>query len=168
MSVNNPVCIRNTNLLYVYSQMDWRVRPLVVAVKAWAKAQGINEARNLTMSSYLLSLMVVHFLQCGVEGPPVLPSLQVLHPNIFHSDSYIFDLPFTEDLPSHPSQNTKSLGELFGEFFAYYNTKFDFSKDVGSVRTGTRLDNRYLFGSFGDHVGQWNVRKLSVIYGSPN
>ena len=145
MSVNNPVCIRNTNLLYVYSQLDWRVRPLVVAIKAWAKAKGINEARNLTMSSYLISLMVVHFLQCGVDGPPVLPSLQALHPDVFHPDSYIFDLPFTESpLPfAHSSQNTKSLGELFGEFFAYYNAKFDFSKDVGSVRTGKRLDNRY-------------------------
>ena len=88
MSVNNPVCIRNTNQLYVYSQMDWRVRPLVVAVKAWAKAQGINEARNLTMSSYLLSLMVIHFLQCGVEGPPVLPSLQVLHPSLQKVDNH--------------------------------------------------------------------------------
>ena len=39
MSVNNPVCIRNTNLLYVYSQMDWRVRPLMTAIKAWAKSK---------------------------------------------------------------------------------------------------------------------------------
>ena len=46
MSVNNPVCIRNTNLLYVYSQMDWRVRPLMTAIKAWAKCKGINEAVN--------------------------------------------------------------------------------------------------------------------------
>ena len=61
MSVNNPVCIRNTNLLYVYSQLDWRVRPLVVAIKAWAKAKGINEARNLTMSSYLISLILLCF-----------------------------------------------------------------------------------------------------------
>jgi len=143
MSVNNPVCIRNTNLLFVYSQLDWRVRPLAVAVKTWAKAKGINEARNLTMSSYVLSLMVIHFLQTGVEGPPVLPSLQVVHPDVFHADSYIFELPFTSDLPRHKSENTNSLGELFGEFFHYYNTKFDFARDVGSVRTGKRLDNRY-------------------------
>merc|ERR1712223_378888 len=33
-----------------------------------------------------------------------------------------------------------SLGELLLEFFGYYNNEFDFAKDVGSIRTGKRLD----------------------------
>jgi len=140
MSCNNPTCVRNTNLLFAYSQLDWRVRPLVLAIKTWAKNKGINEAKNATMSSYLLSLMVIHFLQAGVE-PPVLPSLQKLHPETFHSDSYIFTLPFVSGLPEFRSDNGESLGELLSDFFEYYDRRFDFATDVGSVRTGERVAN---------------------------
>lgn len=58
---------------------DWRVRPLVVVVKMWAKRHDINSARYNTLSSYGLCLMVINFLQCGVQ-PPVLPCLQELYP----------------------------------------------------------------------------------------
>ena len=53
-----------------------RVRPLVVAVKRWAKHHGINEARNQTLSSYALTLMVIHFLQAGVQPPVIQQSLK--------------------------------------------------------------------------------------------
>lgn len=44
--------------------VDWRVRPLVLIVKLWATRQDINDAKKMTISSYSLSLMVIHYLQC--------------------------------------------------------------------------------------------------------
>jgi poly(A) RNA polymerase GLD2 len=44
--------------------VDWRVRPLVLIVKLWAHEHGINNAKDMTISSYSLVLMVIHFLQC--------------------------------------------------------------------------------------------------------
>lgn len=44
-----------------------RVRPLVLAVKLWAKHHRINEAKNQTLSSYTLTLMVIHYLQSGTS-----------------------------------------------------------------------------------------------------
>ena len=70
--VGNGSGVRNTHLLYYYSQLDPRVRPLVLAVKWWAKKNGINEPRYMTLSSYTLTLVVIHYLQSGVS-PPVLP-----------------------------------------------------------------------------------------------
>lgn len=64
LNCNNAVGIRNTHLLHCYSQMDWRVRPLVIIVKLWAQANNINDAKNMTISSYSLALMVIHYLQC--------------------------------------------------------------------------------------------------------
>ena len=145
-----------------------------MAVKDWAKAVGINEARFSTISSYCLTLMVLHFLQAGVKDP-VVPNLHQLHPDVFHPNSDIFDLPFNCDIePSFKSQNKSSLGELIliikvkekcdmfcsslfsyyflflfpinftGEllfqFFEYYDSKFDFSNDVGSLRVGKILN----------------------------
>lgn len=46
------------------SAVDWRVRPLVLIIKLWAHKHNINDAKNMTISSYSLVLMVIHFLQC--------------------------------------------------------------------------------------------------------
>ncbi|KAF9419913.1 hypothetical protein HW555_003746 [Spodoptera exigua] len=64
LNCNNVVGIRNTNLLHCFSRLDWRVRPLVALTKLWAQAHDINDARHRTLSSYSLTLMVIHFLQC--------------------------------------------------------------------------------------------------------
>ena len=111
--------MRNTHLLYCYSQLDHRVRPLVLALKKWAKKNNINEARLQTLSSYTLSLMMIHYLQCGVS-PPVLPCLQKSHPRLFNPDSDIFSLPYSLPDPPYTSNNRESLGKLFVGFFQYY------------------------------------------------
>lgn len=64
LNCNNSVGIRNTHLLRCYANMDWRVRPLVLIVKLWARHHHINDAKNMTISSYSLALMVIHYLQC--------------------------------------------------------------------------------------------------------
>lgn len=64
LNCNNSVGIRNTYMLHCYAQLDWRVRPLVILVKIWAQANDINDAKKMTISSYSLALMVIHYLQC--------------------------------------------------------------------------------------------------------
>lgn len=64
LNCNNAVGIRNTHLLHCYARLDWRVRPLIIIVKLWAQANNINDAKNMTISSYSLALMVINYLQC--------------------------------------------------------------------------------------------------------
>lgn len=137
LNCNNAVGIRNTHMLFCYAQMDWRVRPLVLIVKLWAASQGINDAKNMTISSYSLVLMVINFLQCGVN-PSVLPCLHKLHPSKFqpHTDLHFIDLH--EELQPIKSENNQSLGELFAAFLEYY-AQFDYTKNAVSVRTGSCL-----------------------------
>ncbi|XP_023725886.1 poly(A) RNA polymerase gld-2 homolog A [Cryptotermes secundus] len=132
LNCNNSVGIRNTHLLHCYSQMDWRVRPLVLIVKLWAHKHDINNAKNMTISSYSLVLMVIHFLQCGV-APPVLPCLHEMYQGKFtpHSDVLMIDMH--EDLQPFNSDNTQALGELLHDFLRYY-VEFDFSQYAISVR----------------------------------
>lgn len=162
LSVNNPTSIRNTHLLYCYSQIDYRVRPLVLAVKMWAKDHKINEARFQTLSSYTLTLMVLHFLQCGVS-PPVIPCLHRENPQMFHSNSDIFSLPYTTI--NFSSNNKMSLGELLIKFFRYYtdSRSFDPARDVGSIRCGSVLDATQCerFARMNKlPAGQWSARLL--------
>lgn len=42
---------------------DWRVSPLIMIVKKWAKRHGINDASQGTLSSYSIAMMVLHYLQ---------------------------------------------------------------------------------------------------------
>ena len=115
------------------------MRPLVLAVKMWAKDHGINEARFQTLSSYTITLMVIHYLQSGVN-PPVVPCLHRLNPQVFNHNSNIFHLQYNFDPVT--SENRMSLGELLIGFFKYYTDrgKFDTHKDVGSIRCGSTLN----------------------------
>ncbi|XP_050529179.1 poly(A) RNA polymerase gld-2 homolog A-like [Daktulosphaira vitifoliae] len=117
---NNVVGIRNTHLLYCYSKMDYRVRPLVITIKRWASKHNINDPKNMTLSSYSLVLMVLNFLQ--IVSPPVLPSLQSIYTKKFSLNADIRYVYLHEKLPNEwISENNQSLGELLLQFFEYYN-----------------------------------------------
>lgn len=62
--------------------MDWRLKPLALVVKLWAQFHNINNAKDMTISSYSLVLMTIHFLQYAVS-PPVLPCLHAMYPQKF-------------------------------------------------------------------------------------
>ena len=63
-------CTTN-NTCYIFFFLflvDYRVRPLVMLVKKWAKKHDINDASHGTLSSYALTLMVIHYLQGKIIG----------------------------------------------------------------------------------------------------
>ncbi|XP_035229544.1 poly(A) RNA polymerase gld-2 homolog A-like [Stegodyphus dumicola] len=156
LNINNTVGIANTQLLGAYSQLDWRVPPLVLVIKKWAQVCKINNAKEMTLSSYSLVLMVIHYLQCGCE-PPVLPCLQKMHPRRYESGDYWkWVVPSRGDISFH-SKNTQSLGSLLYGFFDYYTNVFDFSKDVISVRLGCKLPKQVAmnFKSAKNKRGHW-------------
>ncbi|KYN01539.1 Poly(A) RNA polymerase gld-2 like protein A [Cyphomyrmex costatus] len=141
LNCNNSVGIKNTRLLYCYSKLDWRVKPLALVVKLWAQWHNINNPKCRTLSSYSLVLMVIHFLQCGTN-PPVLPCLHSMFANKFKSDADIYNINIHEDLnipsSSHLPENHQSLGELLFEFFKYY-VEFDFNQYAISVRLASKI-----------------------------
>ncbi|XP_046448490.1 poly(A) RNA polymerase gld-2 homolog A-like isoform X4 [Daphnia pulex] len=137
LNFNNIVGIRNTHLLKTYAQLDWRVRPLVLAVKLWARQHDINEAKSMTMSSYSLTLMVIYYLQTGVHVP-VLPCLQKVRAERFWPEGDIRRLQtFTdEELKVLRSNNHMTLGQLFAGFLDYYAHHFNYGAHAMSIRLG--------------------------------
>ncbi|XP_014487370.1 PREDICTED: poly(A) RNA polymerase gld-2 homolog A-like [Dinoponera quadriceps] len=148
INCNSSIAILNTHLLYCYSRIDWRVKPLILIVKLWAQFHKINSARNNTLSSYSLALMVISFLQCGVN-PPILPNLQY-HTSQFRSFYHEDIQPIIEDIHKkdlgsvyigsslYHSRNTQSLGELLHEFFRYY-ISFEFEQHAVSIEAGYKI-----------------------------
>ncbi|RMZ95341.1 poly(A) RNA polymerase GLD2-like, partial [Brachionus plicatilis] len=142
LNLNNHIGIRNTHLLRCYSEQDWRVRPLVLNIKRWAKFHNINDASHQTISSYSLTLMTIYYLQ-SICKPPVLPVLQKLFPDKFDVDISVSELKLNEDLPTFTSQNSQSLGDLFAGFLNFY-AAFSFEYCVISIRTGEAIPKNFL------------------------
>ncbi|KAL3090007.1 hypothetical protein niasHS_006459 [Heterodera schachtii] len=145
LNVNNSVAIRNTHLMCYYSSFDWRVRPLVMVVKEWAKRHGINDSACSSFTSYSLVLMVIHYLQCGAQ-PPVLPNLQQMYPKRFSVRADVrtlnVSLPF-EPIPTAMGWQFKddaTLSELLLGFLRYYAFQFDFDADAISIRMGKKVN----------------------------
>jgi poly(A) RNA polymerase GLD2 len=108
-------------------------------MKLWAHKHDINNAKNMTISSYSFVLMVIHILQCGA-APTVLLFLHEMYHGKFtpHSDVLVIDMH--EDMQSFNSDNTQALGELLHDFLHYY-AEFDFSHfyAVGIPCTNRRM-----------------------------
>uniref|UniRef100_A0A913HEZ2 PAP-associated domain-containing protein n=1 Tax=Strongyloides stercoralis TaxID=6248 RepID=A0A913HEZ2_STRER len=161
LNANNSVAIKNTHLLCAYSNFDWRVRPLVSAVKEWAKRRGINDANQSTFTSYSLVLMCLHYLQCGLDVP-ILPSLQELYQDRFNNKCDVRNLNVVVSLEKPnkeiwPYESKATLGELLIGFLKYYAEIFDFENDVISIRCGKRLSRKEVMRNDAPHnsKSQW-------------
>mmetsp|Transcript_53185 Transcript_53185/g.173012 ORF Transcript_53185/g.173012 Transcript_53185/m.173012 type:complete len:427 (-) Transcript_53185:15-1295(-) len=130
ISVNNALAVANSRLLAQYIQVDSRVRPLGLCIKFWASQRNINDRSQGTLSSFALTLMLIHFLQR--RTPPILPSLQDLavtrgYPPLFiqGADCRYCSRPSDvtaamKQLKENGVANSESLDSLLQEFFLYF------------------------------------------------
>eukprot|EP01133_Synstelium_polycarpum_P004417 gene4417-5174_t len=150
--INNKLAIYNTKLVFDYSTIDERMRPLVIVVKRWAKRRKINEPFAGTLSSYAYINMVISFLQH--RQPPVLPCLQELANGVIVVNGKEYGQPMddvmvdgfnckyyddVDNLIGFGSANTETLGQLVFGFFQTYSRVFNYMTDVVSIRTGKRI-----------------------------
>lgn len=167
LNINNTVGVRNTHLLRYYAYMDWRVRPLMLFIKKWARFHDINDASKKTISSYSLTLMLIHYLQAGV-CPAVLPCLQTLKPHLFSTQSDVcrLSLNFEPDNVKFESKNVATLGELFLGFLNYYSNIFCYESQVISVRLGRTISRFEIFDR--DNNMQWKHLNIEEPFDRTN
>ncbi|GAQ83738.1 hypothetical protein KFL_001600070 [Klebsormidium nitens] len=135
MSINNDGALFKSRVLRWVLELDDRCRPLVYLVKAWARAQGINDSRSGTMNSYAISLMVVFHLQ--TRSPPILPPFDAILGKEYHDlrkDVDVSEIRVTEEQLNkcrewvmkvkaerqRQATNKSTLGELLASFFTQY------------------------------------------------
>ena len=107
-------------MLRHYAEVDDRLRPLVYAVKHWAKRRKVNEPFTGTLSSYCYVLMCIHLLQ--TRRPPVLPCLQAMAPREARAiDGW--NCSYCEavgPLKRFGAANSESVAQLLHSFFEYW------------------------------------------------
>ena len=77
ISWGNSIGIYKTGLLSAYSNVDPRVRLVVLFVKYWSKMRQLTDTRRGGMGSFAWCLLCIHFLM-KVANPPVVPNLQAM------------------------------------------------------------------------------------------
>ncbi|XP_055513235.1 speckle targeted PIP5K1A-regulated poly(A) polymerase [Leucoraja erinacea] len=140
ISINNRLAVRNTMFLQLCASLDPRVRPLVYAIRHWAKLKhlaGNPFGGGSLMNNYAVTLLVVFFLQN--RTPPILPTVNHLKEHAGEEDQCIID-GWDCSFPSDRSKievdtNTETLCVLLAEFYKFY-AEFDYAGTVISLKDG--------------------------------
>ncbi|RVE59023.1 hypothetical protein OJAV_G00200210 [Oryzias javanicus] len=138
LTANNRVAMKSTELLYLYGELDPRVRRLVFTVRCWARAHGITSSiPGAWISNFSLTVMVLFFLQ--KRNPPIIPTLDHLRELAGPADKSVIegnDCTFVSDFTKiQLRRNTESVELLLNEFFEFYAT-FPFSRMSVNIRKG--------------------------------
>ncbi|XP_077365600.1 poly(A) RNA polymerase, mitochondrial isoform X2 [Festucalex cinctus] len=138
LTANNRVAMKSSELLYLYGQLDSRVRHLVFTVRCWARAHGVtSNIPGAWITNFSLTVMVVFFLQG--RSPSILPTLDRLRELAGPADKSVIegnDCTFVSDFDRIQLQsNTETLEKLLCEFFEFY-ASFAFSKKSINIRKG--------------------------------
>ena len=143
ISVCRDESVLKTKLIKKYVSIDWRVRPLVLAIKNWVKKQQLNDTHRGDVNSFGYTLMIIQYLQMQ-QPNPILPCLKVdfvndaQNGNVINIDS--LDWINCQSFVNFGCKNESTLGQLFKGFFTFYNQIFDAKRDAISVGSGKLID----------------------------
>ncbi|XP_073533695.1 poly(A) RNA polymerase, mitochondrial [Phyllobates terribilis] len=138
LTADNKIALRCSELLYIYSNLDHRVRALVFTLRCWARVHGITSCiPGQWITNFSLTMMVLFFLQ--KRNPPIIPTLDQLKSLAGKKEKCIIDgsdCTFVGDLNKiKQTANTESLDNLLVEFLEFYG-KFDFKTNCIDIRKG--------------------------------
>ena len=162
-----------SELLYLYGELDNRVRPLVYAIRHWAKDQGLvqNERPTVFFTNFEITLMVIFFLQNHYGMlPPLNKLFELADPSV---DEYIcndgVNCTFLRDIsglqpdlnkhwmlqpivdgnklyssPTVPLNSGQPISiKEIIKNFYSFYATFNFQKDIICIRSGKILPRQY-------------------------
>ncbi|PSR93135.1 hypothetical protein CEY00_Acc27745 [Actinidia chinensis var. chinensis] len=132
VSINNLSGQMKSKLLFWINEIDGRFHDMVLLVKEWAKAHGINDPRSGSLNSYCLSLLIIfHFQTCV---PALLPPIKEIYPGNLVDDltgvRVVAETHIEETCAENitklrsdrsRTRNRSSLSELFISFLAKFS-----------------------------------------------
>ena len=124
LSCSSPMGVLNSKLLYLLQDFDVRVRPLLYALKIWAKSNRLIGFNDSSLSSYAFTLLVLFYLQ--QTTPPVVPGVNCFQKEVlFENQSLYNEWGVSFQVPSKDMrtayQNKESIINLLIGFFHFYS-----------------------------------------------
>ena len=134
-----------SELLYIYGELDERVRPLVYVIRHWARQTNLIEMARPTQkfTNFSVTALAIFYLQLEHR---MLPSFRQLYKLAGKDDARLCDdgveCTFLRDISGqHARLNSchgnadPSISELLLGFFEFY-AKFDFKRKAACILTG--------------------------------
>lgn len=142
LAVSNETAVNMSELLYIFGNFDYRVRPLVFTIKMWAREINLtNDTPGRWITNFSLTLLVLFYLQ----QEKIIPDIQTLVKQASNSDVRItnegINCTFLRDVSKlHKDvENKKTLDQLLLGFFEYFAT-FDFNTNAISLNFGKTIN----------------------------
>lgn len=152
-----------SELLYMFGELDERVRPLIFTIRRWAQSCGLtNPSPGRWISNFSLTCLVIFFLQQMKQ--PILPTINALMKLASPQDVRITEdgvnCTFGRDFEriSFQSRNTHQINDLLLQFFEYYS-QFDFQNRAISLNEGRPIAKP-------DHSALYIVNPLEQVISS--
>ncbi|XP_055854204.1 poly(A) RNA polymerase, mitochondrial isoform X2 [Episyrphus balteatus] len=149
-----------SELLYMFGEMDDRVRPLTFCIRKWAQSCGLtNPSPGRWISNFSLTCLVIFFLQQMKN--PLLPSINLLMKSARPEDMRItedgINCTFRRDWRELPfkTKNTSRTSELLLQFFEFYS-QFDFANRGISLNEGKAVSKP-------DHAALYIINPLEQL-----
>ncbi|XP_060863334.1 poly(A) RNA polymerase, mitochondrial-like [Metopolophium dirhodum] len=142
LAVSNETAVNMSELLYIFGNFDYRVRPLVFTVKMWAKEINLtNDTPGRWITNFSLTLLVLFYLQ----QEKIIPDIQTLVKQARNNDVRItnegINCTFLRDASKlhRVVENKKTLDQLLLGFFEYF-ASFDFNTNAISLNFGKTIN----------------------------
>ena len=161
LSMSNLTGLYMSELLYLFGEIDERVRPLTSCIRKWAKVCGLtNPSPGRWISNFSLTCLVLFFLQNLKK--PILPPMSHLIKSATKDDIRVADdninCTFLRDLKylKFQRENVDSLSYLLIQFFEFYS-QFDFGNHaISLVDVSPSIKP--------DHAAMWIVNPFEPLF----
>ncbi|XP_039254761.2 speckle targeted PIP5K1A-regulated poly(A) polymerase-like [Styela clava] len=138
ISIGNSLAVRNTLFLRHLSDKVPYLASLVQAIRLWMKhwkLAGSNQSARSMLNNYAVTLLVLFYLYQKKEIY-TLEEIRSMDENLQSCVIETWDCSFPNTSFLTSDKESYSLPELFAGFFHFY-TKFEFSKNILSLKSGT-------------------------------
>lgn len=149
VNVNDQLGVINSELLKAYCDVSPILRPMIKAIKRWAKPLGLNNPSGqggggMTFNSYTLTVMTVAFLQNlgllpnlqnGLSPLPDRPNAGVFWVRLRNDKRVPCDIRFHQvGGLSFPTEYTAE--ELFFKWLNFWGNEFMFAQSMVDIKLG--------------------------------
>ncbi|KAF7417749.1 hypothetical protein HZH68_000402 [Vespula germanica] len=144
LSMSNVIATYMSEVLFLYGELDSRVKPLVFTIRKWAKDNKLtNIYPGKTITNFSLTLLVIFYLQ-QINILPVINKMTTYSEitSEYQQDLKKVYMHYSSDDSISYTTNNADLGSLLIDLFRFYSD-FNFKAKQICLQTGVAIESKH-------------------------
>ncbi|KAL2740709.1 hypothetical protein V1478_000850 [Vespula squamosa] len=144
LSMSNVIATYMSEVLFLYSELDSRVKPLIFTIRKWAKDNKLtNIYPGRTITNFSLTLLVIFYLQ-QIDILPVISNMTTYSEitNEYQRNLKKVYMHYSSDDSISYTNNNADLGSLLIDLFRFYSN-FNFKRKQICLQTGIAIESEH-------------------------